>query len=95
MKKMLTYISRTVVISDSLSGTEEEAKEDEIEVAEDDQEPIYVSVGLEDIVSVGKFIQTPFSAHPSIERHYGRLCEGYCPKVDDNENPYLDRPMVE
>jgi hypothetical protein len=60
MKKMLTYISRTVVISDSLSGTEEEAKEDEIEVAEDDQEPIYVSVGLEDIVSVGKFIQTPF-----------------------------------
>jgi hypothetical protein len=63
-EEMLTCISRTVVISDSLSGTEEKAEEDGIEVAEDDQEPIYVSVGLEDIVSAGKFYQTPFSAHP-------------------------------
>jgi hypothetical protein len=58
-EEMLTCISRTVVISDSLSGTEDKSQEDEIEVAEDDQEPIYVSVGLEDIVSVGKFNQTP------------------------------------
>jgi hypothetical protein len=42
---MLTRISRTVVISDSLFGTEERAQENEIKVAEDDQEPIYVSVG--------------------------------------------------
>jgi hypothetical protein len=63
-KQMLTRISRTVVISDSLFGTEERAQENEIKVAEDDQEPIYVSVGLEKIVSVGKFNQTPFTAHP-------------------------------
>jgi hypothetical protein len=63
-RQMLTRISRTVVISDSLFGTEERAQENEIKVAEDDQEPIYVSVGLENIVSVGKFNQTSFSAHP-------------------------------
>jgi hypothetical protein len=76
---MLTCISRTVVISDSLSGTGENPQVNEIEVAEDDQEPIYVSVGLENIVSVGKFFQPPFSAHPQIGRHIGRLCVRYCP----------------
>jgi hypothetical protein len=50
--KMLTYISRTVVIWNSLSVTEGHAQEDETEVREGDQEPIYVSVGLEDIVSL-------------------------------------------
>jgi hypothetical protein len=63
-REMLTCISRTVVISDSLSGIEKKAREDEIEVAEDYQEPIYVSVGLENIVSVGRCNQTPFFAHP-------------------------------
>jgi hypothetical protein len=60
-EEMLRHMPRTVIISDTLSPMTENSQESETQSGEDVPKPIYVSVGLEDIVSLGEVRRSCFS----------------------------------